>query len=123
MGSLAVLVFGLMLAGAGYESGVTVTPEMQNKVFLSITLIPAVSCLISIVPFLFYKIPAEKNWKEHIARLSYREPGDCYMKGIRRRLLLMEPGDCYYKGSPIAAVTDGAGRAVIIKGVRTAAVL
>ena len=57
MGSLAVLVFGLMLAGAGYESGALVTPEMQNKVFLSITIIPAVSCLISIVPFLFYKIP------------------------------------------------------------------
>lgn len=57
MGSLAVLVFGLMLAGAGYESGAVVTPEMQNKVFLSITIIPAVSCLISIVPFLFYKIP------------------------------------------------------------------
>lgn len=61
MGSLAVLVFGLMLAGAGYESGVTVTPEMQNKVFLSITIIPAVSCLISIVPFLFYKIPPDQN--------------------------------------------------------------
>jgi Na+/melibiose symporter-like transporter len=57
MGSLAVLVFGLMLAGAGYESGAVVTPEMQNKVFLSITIIPAGSCLISIVPFLFYKIP------------------------------------------------------------------
>jgi sugar (glycoside-pentoside-hexuronide) transporter len=61
MGSLAVLVFGLMLAGAGYESGVTVTPAMQNKVFLSITIIPAVSCLISVVPFLFYKIPAENK--------------------------------------------------------------
>ncbi|MEN6595888.1 MAG: MFS transporter [Clostridiaceae bacterium] len=57
MGSLAVLVFGLMLAGAGYESSAVVTPEMQNKVFLSITIIPAVSCLISILPFLFYKIP------------------------------------------------------------------
>ncbi len=64
MGSLAVLVFGLMLAGAGYESGVTVTPEMQNKVFLSITLIPAVSCLISIVPFVFYKIPQAEQPQE-----------------------------------------------------------
>ncbi|MEN6419809.1 MAG: glycoside-pentoside-hexuronide (GPH):cation symporter [Clostridiaceae bacterium] len=64
MGSLAVLVFGLMLAGAGYESGVTVTPAMQNKVFLSITLIPAVSCLISIVPFLFYKIPQAEQPQE-----------------------------------------------------------
>lgn len=57
MGSLAVLVFGVMLASTGYESGVVVTQGMKNTVFLSITIIPAASCLVSIVPFLLYKIP------------------------------------------------------------------
>lgn len=61
MGSLAVLVFGMMLAYAGYESGAAVTPQMQDVVFRSITLIPAASCLISVVPFFFYKIPAEET--------------------------------------------------------------
>ena len=60
MGSLAVLVFGMVLALTGYESGIVVTPKMQNSVFLSITLIPALSCLVSIVPFLLYKLPNEE---------------------------------------------------------------
>ena len=61
MGSLAVLVFGLMLAFTGYESGIVVTPSMQNTVFLSITLIPAISCIVSIIPFLLYKLPEEQK--------------------------------------------------------------
>lgn len=64
MGSLAVLVFGLMLAFTGYESGITVTPQMQNTVFLSITIIPAISCIISIIPFLLYKLPQEQNTQD-----------------------------------------------------------
>ncbi|RFA07699.1 hypothetical protein B7R21_16175 [Subtercola boreus] len=56
MNALAVLVFGLFVVIAGYESGVTVTPGMQNTIFLSITVVPAVSCLLSAVPFLFYRL-------------------------------------------------------------------
>ncbi|RFA10424.1 hypothetical protein B7R54_15330 [Subtercola boreus] len=56
MNSLAVLVFGLFVVIAGYESGVEVTPAMQNTIFLSITIVPAVSCLLSAVPFLFYRL-------------------------------------------------------------------
>lgn len=56
MGALAVLVFGLMVALAGYQEGVEVTPAMQNTVWISITLIPAVSCLLSAVPFWFYRL-------------------------------------------------------------------
>jgi len=37
---------------------------MQNTVFLSITLIPALSCLLSIIPFLFYKLPQEEKAQE-----------------------------------------------------------
>ena len=64
MGSLAVLVFGLMLSFTGYQSGVVVTAQMQNTVFLSITIIPAISCLISIIPFLLYQLPVEKKMEE-----------------------------------------------------------
>lgn len=56
MSALAVLVFGLFVVAAGYEQGVEVTPEMQNTVFISITLVPALSCLVSAVPFLFYRL-------------------------------------------------------------------
>lgn len=56
MGALAVLVFGLMVALAGYQEGVEVTAAMQNTVWISITLIPAVSCLLSAVPFWFYRL-------------------------------------------------------------------
>jgi len=56
MSALAVLVFGIVIVIAGYQAGVTVTPEMQNIVFIGLTLIPAASCLISAVPFLFYRI-------------------------------------------------------------------
>ena len=56
MSALAVLVFGVFIVIAGYQAGVEVTPEMQNTVFIAITLVPALSCLVSLVPFLFYKI-------------------------------------------------------------------
>jgi GPH family glycoside/pentoside/hexuronide:cation symporter len=56
MGSLAVLVFGFVLSATGYEEGVTVTATMQNLVFMSISLIPAISCLFSIIPFAFYRL-------------------------------------------------------------------
>ncbi|MBN9139262.1 MAG: MFS transporter [Micrococcales bacterium] len=56
MSALAVLVFGLFVAAAGYQADAMVTPEMQNTVFVAITLVPAASCLISAVPFAFYRI-------------------------------------------------------------------
>ena len=56
MNAVAVLVFGMFIVLAGYQNGVTITPEMQNTVFVAITLVPAISCLVSAVPFLFYKL-------------------------------------------------------------------
>lgn len=56
MGALAIMVFGMFIVWAGYEEGVTVTNAMQNKVFVAITLVPAVSCLVSAIPFAFYKL-------------------------------------------------------------------
>jgi GPH family glycoside/pentoside/hexuronide:cation symporter len=60
MNAVALLVFGVFVVVAGYENGVTVTPAMQATVFASITLVPAVSCLVSIVPFLFYRLGGKK---------------------------------------------------------------
>ena len=54
--ALAVLVFGMFIVLAGYEAGVTVTPEMQWTVFASLTLVPAASCLASAIPFVFYRL-------------------------------------------------------------------
>jgi sugar (glycoside-pentoside-hexuronide) transporter len=56
MTALAVLVFGVFVVLTGYENGVVVTPEMQNSIFVSITLVPAVSCVLSAVPFFFYRL-------------------------------------------------------------------
>lgn len=56
MNALAVLVFGIFVVIAGYQAGVTVTPRMQQVVWSAITLVPAASCLVSVVPFLFYRL-------------------------------------------------------------------
>ena len=36
------------------------TPEMQNTVFIAITLVPAISCLLSAIPFFFYRLGGPK---------------------------------------------------------------
>ena len=56
MTAVAVLVFGLFVVAAGYDSGAQVTPRMQQTIWMSITLIPAISCLASAIPFLFYRL-------------------------------------------------------------------
>ncbi|TBN56582.1 hypothetical protein EYE40_03750 [Glaciihabitans arcticus] len=56
MNALAVLVFGIFIVATGYENGVTITSGMQDTIFASITLVPAISCLISALPFLFYRL-------------------------------------------------------------------
>lgn len=56
MNALAVLVFGVFVVIAGYDATTTVTPQMQNTIFLAITLVPAISCVASVVPFFFYRL-------------------------------------------------------------------
>lgn len=60
MTAVAVLVFGLFVVLAGYQAGVRVTPQMQQTVWISITVIPAISCLVSALPLLFYRLGGEK---------------------------------------------------------------
>ncbi|BDI22669.1 MFS transporter [Herbiconiux sp. L3-i23] len=56
MNALAVLVFGVFVVIAGYEDGVVVTRTIQDVIFTSITVVPAVSCLLSAIPFFFYRL-------------------------------------------------------------------
>jgi len=56
MTALAVLVFGLFVAWSGYHEGVHVTAAMRQTVWIAMTIIPAISCLVSAVPFLFYRL-------------------------------------------------------------------
>ena len=49
MSAFAVLVFGLVVAAAGYENGVDVTPAMQDTIWFGFTIVPAISCLLSAV--------------------------------------------------------------------------
>ncbi|MEO8261455.1 MAG: glycoside-pentoside-hexuronide (GPH):cation symporter [Pseudolysinimonas sp.] len=61
MSAFAVLVFGLVVAAAGYENGVDVTPEMQNTIWIGFTIVPAISCLASAVVFWFYRLDRSKK--------------------------------------------------------------
>jgi sugar (glycoside-pentoside-hexuronide) transporter len=56
MTAVAVLVFGAFVVIAGYHDGVHVTAQMQQIMWVSLTLVPAASCLVSAVPFLFYRL-------------------------------------------------------------------
>jgi sugar (glycoside-pentoside-hexuronide) transporter len=56
MSALAVLVFGLVVAAAGYENGIEVTPDMQNTIWFGFTVVPAISCLLSAAVFWFYRL-------------------------------------------------------------------
>ena len=61
MNAVAVLVFGIFIVIAGYENGVVVTAQMQGTIFASITLVPAVSCVLSAIPFLFYRLGGTRS--------------------------------------------------------------
>ncbi len=58
MSAFSVMAFGIVVVIAGYQKGVEVTAEMQNIVFIGITLVPAVSCLLSAIPFWRYRLTA-----------------------------------------------------------------
>ena len=56
MAAAAVGVFGLFVGLAGYHAGVHVKFAMQQTVWLSLTIVPAISCLLSAIPFWFYRL-------------------------------------------------------------------
>jgi sugar (glycoside-pentoside-hexuronide) transporter len=56
MNALSVLVFGLFVVLAGYQADVPVTTGMQETIWVGLTLVPAVSCVLSALPFLSYRL-------------------------------------------------------------------
>jgi Na+/melibiose symporter-like transporter len=57
----------------GNEKDVAATEDMRNAVFQIISLVPAVSCLISAIPFAFYSLEdkkqnGKKKTRNHIAK-------------------------------------------------------
>ena len=71
MGALATMVFGMVVVAVGYSTGVTITPHIKDGVFLSITIIPAISCAIGIIPFLFYPL-SDSTMSEILVQLQQR---------------------------------------------------
>jgi Na+/melibiose symporter-like transporter len=64
MGALAVLVAGAFVVLAGYHDGVRITAAMTQTVFFSITIIPAISCLLSAIPFFFYRLRSQTSTED-----------------------------------------------------------
>jgi GPH family glycoside/pentoside/hexuronide:cation symporter len=60
MAGLATLAFGVFVNFANYSAGVHVTLGMQNTMFMSLTLVPALSCVLSAVAFYFYRLGGPK---------------------------------------------------------------
>ena len=61
MSSVGILVFGMVIAMTGYQEGVVATEPMIDAAFFTITVIPAISCLLSAIPFMFYKLDQDKE--------------------------------------------------------------
>lgn len=75
MSAMATAIFGLVVVVAGYQKGVTITPEMQNTVWIGITLVPAVSCLLSAIPFWFYRLAPAPHGDRAATDLAGNDPG------------------------------------------------
>lgn len=56
-GAVATIVFGLAVAAIGYTKGVPVTPAMRDGLWAAVTLVPAASVALSILPLLAYRVP------------------------------------------------------------------
>jgi len=71
MGAIATMVFGIAVATLGYSKGADITPFMKNGIYFTITIIPAISCLLGIIPFLFYNL-SEKSLAEMMIKVLER---------------------------------------------------
>lgn len=69
MGALATLAFGLTLTVIQYSKGVFVSHGMMTGLYFGMTIVPAISCALSIIPMLFYNIN-ERNLENQIKELN-----------------------------------------------------
>ncbi len=55
--ALATMVFGLVVAFVGYRSGAPVTDGMRSGIWLALTVLPAASALLGLLPLRAYAVP------------------------------------------------------------------
>jgi sugar (glycoside-pentoside-hexuronide) transporter len=55
--ALATMVFGLVVAWVGYQSDGFVTGSMRSGIWLALTVLPAVSALLGLLPLRWYAVP------------------------------------------------------------------
>ncbi|MEJ5274088.1 MAG: MFS transporter, partial [Spirochaetota bacterium] len=60
MGALATMAFGAVIVAIGYSSNSPITPKIKDGVFFSVTLLPAISCIIGTIPLIFYPLTDDK---------------------------------------------------------------
>jgi sugar (glycoside-pentoside-hexuronide) transporter len=58
MTAVALGVITIIIGASGYHAHVHVTGGMQETVWIGIALVPAISSLLSAIPFWFYRLPA-----------------------------------------------------------------
>jgi len=62
MGAASFFV-GLVLKFSGYIPNVSQTPEAMNGIVVTMTLLPALGCFLSVVPMMFYKLTDQDHQK------------------------------------------------------------
>lgn len=56
MNALSTLAFMLVMLAVKYEEGAAVTQTMKQGAYFAITIVPAISCLLGVIPFFFYPL-------------------------------------------------------------------
>lgn len=60
MNALSTLAFMITMLVVKYETGTEITPYIQKGAYFAITIIPAISCLLGVIPFVFYPLTDEQ---------------------------------------------------------------
>lgn len=69
MNALSTLAFMLVMLVVHYEEGAAITSTIQKGAYFAITIVPAISCLIGVIPFFFYPL-SEATVRENSAILA-----------------------------------------------------
>ena len=75
MNALATMAFGAIISIIGYQADAPVTDTMRDAVWASISLLPAVSALLSVVPLLGYRLPERELAARLAASRAERDAG------------------------------------------------
>lgn len=60
MNALSTLAFMLVMLVVGYVEGDEITLSIQKGAYFAITVVPGISCLLGVIPFLFYPLSEEQ---------------------------------------------------------------